>query len=81
MSEPTNKDRARWAKKALAAFTKQTFGRHPDKMHPDDLECAISDLICDLLHFAHQSGFDPKGRLNAAEMHFDAEIFEEGVQL
>ena len=37
-------------------FTAETFsGDHPDTMHRDDLECAIGDLICDLLHFARQN--------------------------
>ncbi len=80
MREITNNDRARRAHKALTVFTKETFGCHPAKMHEDDLRCAIGDLLCDLLHFARQQGFDPKAALTGAEMHFDVEIFEEGMQ-
>ena len=51
--EPTNIQRAQWAKAALTVFTKQTHsGEQPDTMHPGDLEDAVADLICDLLHFA-----------------------------
>lgn len=75
MSEPTNQDRAGWAKDALAVFTAETFsGDHPDTMHRDDLECAISDLICDLLHFAEQKGFDPQAILEQGNAHFKTEL-------
>jgi len=71
MSEPTNQDRARWAKDALARFTAETFGGdHPDTMHRDDLECAIGDLIADLLHLARQKGFDPQAILEQGNAHF-----------
>ena len=51
--EPTNIQRAQWAKAALTVFTKQTHsGEQPDTMHPGDLEDAVADVICDLLHFA-----------------------------
>jgi len=50
--EPTNIQRAQWAKAALTVFTEETFGGdHPDAMTPGDLEDAITDLICDLVHF------------------------------
>jgi hypothetical protein len=75
MSEPTNNDRARWARDALAVFTAETFsGDHPDAMHRDDLECAITDLICDLLHLAHQKGFDPQALLERGNGHFKTEL-------
>jgi len=74
MSEPTNQVRARWAKNALAEFTRETFdGNHPDGMHRDDLECAIGDLICDLLHLAKQNGFDPQRILEQGNAHFKTE--------
>ena len=75
MSEPTNRDRARWARDALAVFTGATFsGDHPDTMHRDDLACAIGDLICDLLHLAHQKGFDPQVILEQGNAHFKTEL-------
>jgi hypothetical protein len=77
--EPTNVERAQWARNALAVFTAETFsGDHPSTMDSDDLEAAIGDLICDLLHFAR---YHP--RMNAAAIHahaldmFETELFEE----
>ncbi len=75
ISEPTNKDRAGWASNALAIFTAETFsGDHPDSMHRDDLECAIGDLISDLLHLAQQKNFDPQTILEQANAHFNFEL-------
>ncbi len=75
VSEPTNQQRARWASDALAVFTDATFsGDHPDTMHRDDLECAIGDLIADLLHLADQKGFDPQAILEHAHAHFKTEL-------
>lgn len=74
MSEPTNQDRARWARNALTVFTAETFsGDHPDTMDRDDLECALADLICDLLHFADQQGFDPQMILEQGSGHYAVE--------
>lgn len=76
--EPTNVQRAQWAKAALAVFTAETYGDDLESIHPDDMETAISDLICDLLHFAR---FHPK--MDAAAIHahalrlFEQEIAEE----
>jgi hypothetical protein len=74
--EPTNVQRALWAKVALAVFTAATYsGDHPDTMHRDDLETAICDLICDLLHFAR---LHP--RMDAAEIHAHAlRLFEQEI--
>lgn len=80
--EPTNADRALWAKNALAAFTASTFsGDHPDTMNRDDLECAISDLICDLMHYARQEGFDTGSILQQACGHFGCELPEEELHV
>ncbi len=77
MSEPTNQERARWAKDALAVFTAETFsGDHPDTMHRDDLECAIGDLICDLMHLAQQKGFDAHAILEQSIGHFATELLD-----
>jgi hypothetical protein len=74
MSEPSNCDRARWAGNALAAFTAETFsGDHPDTMARSDLECAIGDLICDLLHLACEKGFDSQDVLEHGNANFRTE--------
>ena len=73
-SEPTNIERAQWAKNALAVFTAETYsGDEPDTMHPQDLEAAIGDLICDLLHLAR---YHP--RMDALAIHSQArDMFEQ----
>ncbi len=79
--EPTNADRARWAKNALAVFTAETFsGDHPDTMNRDDLQCAIGDLICDLLHYARQSGFDVGTIAQQAFGNFACELLDEELR-
>jgi hypothetical protein len=78
MSGPTNAERAGWARNALATFTAETFGgEHPDAMHGDDLEAAVTDLICDLLHLAERSGFDPQRVLERANSHYHTETLLE----
>jgi hypothetical protein len=75
MSEPSNEDRARWANNALRVFVGTTFnGDNPDTMDRDDLECAIADLICDLLHLAEQKGLDTRKMRERAIAHFEAEL-------
>jgi hypothetical protein len=78
ISEPTNADRADWAKAALAVFTQQTYsGDHPDTMEPGDLETAIQDLISDLIHLASQKGMDVKPLHRRALVMFEAEFCDE----
>jgi hypothetical protein len=79
MSKPSNQDRARWANNALRMFIGATWnGDNPDTMHRDDLECAIADLICDLLHLAEQKGLDSQKILERSNAHFEAELFFDG---
>ncbi len=74
-TEPTNADRARWARNALATFTTETFsGEDPDTMDRNDLECAIGDLICDLLHLAQHKGFAVEPLWERALAHFQYEV-------
>jgi len=74
--EPTNLQRAQWARNALAVFTAETYGGdHPDRMHPEDLESAIGDLICDLLHLAR---YHPRMDETAIHAHALA-MFEQEV--
>lgn len=78
-NEPTNLDRAAWAKDALAVFTAQTYsGEHPDTINPIDLQGAVIDLIADLLHLARQREFDTDAILQQAREHFELEVLEEG---
>ncbi len=60
----TNEDRADWAEQALEAF--------PPIDGEDD--CAVRDLICDLLHAARRRGQQP---LEEAQMGIGAFLAEE----
>jgi hypothetical protein len=78
ISEPTNTNRAEWAKNALAVFTAETYsGDHHDSMHPDDVESSIGDLIADLLHFATRKDMDVGGVHRHALDMFEQERAEE----
>ncbi len=73
--EPTNGDRAQWAKNSLAVFTAETFGGdHPDTMNREDLQSALSDLICDLLHYASLKDFDTHKLVLQSCRHFAIEL-------
>ena len=73
----TNYDRAAWAAKALAAFTGENGSDHPGLLSPIDLQSAITDLMADLLHFAHIQGFDAARIAVRASTHFEYELREE----
>jgi hypothetical protein len=78
LSEPSNVQRALWAKAALAVFTAETCsGDHPDTMHRGDLETAIADLICDLLHFASRQGMAAAAIHEHARGMFEQELAED----
>lgn len=80
-TEPTNTDRAAWAKNALAVFTAETYsGDHPDSMGRHDLDSAISDLIADLLHYAVQQGLDAGNLMQRACGHFGYELLDEACR-
>jgi hypothetical protein len=76
--EPTNAQRAEWARNALAVFTAETYcGDHPDSMEPGDLESAIGDLICDALHFAARKDMETIVIHEHARSLFEQELTEE----
>jgi hypothetical protein len=79
ISEPTNSQRAEWAKRALFVFTRETYSSdHPDTMEPGDLESAIGDLIIDLLHLAVLKSMDVRTIYEHARDMFEQEIAEVG---
>jgi len=76
-NEPSNFHRAAWARNALAVFLEETWGTaSPEALRADDLNDAVADLICDLLHFANQSSLDPEGIIGQATLHYHAELVE-----
>jgi hypothetical protein len=76
-NEPTNSQRAAWARDALATFVQATHETTISRLHREDLSDAISDLMCDLLHLAQQSGLDPEIIKGQALSNFAAELSEE----
>lgn len=88
-SEPTNADRAEWAREALNVFAATTFsGTTFDEMMADwptpeealtgDGPDALGDLVCNLLHLAREVGLDPERvMLNAMQTFRDEEQDEE----
>ncbi len=63
-----NDERAGWAKEALAAFMAAT-GTDPDD--------AVSDLLCDLMHWCDRRGVAFRTELARAQGHYDAETLGE----
>jgi NTP pyrophosphatase (non-canonical NTP hydrolase) len=65
--EPTNHDRAAWASNALESFRRET---------QCDYEDSLSDLLCDLMHFANLYDCDFEAALMRARRHHQKEIYE-----
>ena len=65
--EPTNKDRAEWARGAVECFVSMVGGG-------DDLKTSISDLIADLLHLCDEEGIDHEDVLRNATWHYEEEV-------
>lgn len=76
-NEPTNSDRAAWARRTLATFVMAMCGTTISELDPLDFNDAISDLICDLLHLANQHGLDPEIITGQALSSFAAELSED----
>lgn len=74
MGEFTNKDRAEAAEIAAKRFAEIT-GLRWDKA--EGRECAIGDLVGDLMHLARREGFDPQERVDNGIMHFTEEEVEQ----
>lgn len=64
-----NEDRARWAKNALQAFSRETGS----DMGPE----ALHDLLCDLGHYARSVGLDFRDEFERAASVCAAEVEEE----
>lgn len=62
-----NNDRAKWAQEAIAAFMEATG---------TDLEDALPDLLCDLMHWADRNGQQFGMMLERARENYKAETAE-----
>jgi hypothetical protein len=65
----TNAHRAKWAEACVSVFIQHTGC---------DDEDALGDLLCDLMHFAHQRDYDLPAALDRALGHFEEELVDEG---
>jgi hypothetical protein len=62
--ENRNDERAAWAEAALNVFRRETG---------TDIEDALADLLCDLMHCADRKNWDFEAELERARMHYEAE--------
>jgi hypothetical protein len=62
--ENRNHERAQWAEAAVNAFRRQTG---------TDIEDALPDLLCDLMHLADRKARDFNAALVRAQEHYEAE--------
>jgi len=66
--ENMNDDRAEWAAASLRHFQCTTGADYDD---------ALTDLLCDLMHWSDRNDFDFDAALSRARMHYDAETSPE----
>lgn len=69
--EPTNDQRASWAKEAVMAHV-GARGDTPDT----DEKTGVVDLLTDLMHLCDEAGLDFDAALEAARSHYEAETWE-----
>jgi hypothetical protein len=69
--ENMNATRAEWAATALRCFAQETGA---------DDEDALTDLLCDLMHWSDRNGADFETDLRLARMHYEAEIVEKSSE-
>jgi hypothetical protein len=78
--EPSNRDRAEWAKTACEAFgalTGQTGYFDPTNTPEEHVTCVdeiVGDLITDLCHLLRLNNIDPRERIEQSLDRFDEEI-------
>ncbi|TWT45261.1 hypothetical protein RAS1_16830 [Phycisphaerae bacterium RAS1] len=76
--KPKNSDRAARALTALSVYTAEMFdNNNPEQMQRTDLQCALCDIIADLLHLANQHALNVYDVVRLACDHFEAELAEE----
>jgi hypothetical protein len=66
--ENMNDARADWAATALRCFARETG---------TDDEDALTDLLCDLMHWSDRHGGDFENALRLARLHYEAETAPE----
>ena len=71
MRDPTNYDRAEWASLAVKDHACRTNSQD------EDAQTKLSDLLCNLRHFADVIGIDWDSAIERASMHYEAEAENE----
>jgi hypothetical protein len=74
MTDITNKDRAGWAGMAVLEYA--TAKGSAGGLY-DPPETVLTDLLCDLMHYASAKEIDFAACLDRARLHYDAELAEE----
>jgi len=77
-TEPTNTDRAEWARVAVVAMWEEVGPSEIENMDAGNWEgYYLSDLLANLRHLADGLGLDWPKLLTSGDMHYDAEIREQ----
>jgi len=74
VSDPSNSDRAQWALNAVKVFATETG---LDWTETEDLECAIQDLMTNLMHLADSESLDAERLKDVAVSIYHEEVEEE----
>lgn len=74
MTDITNDQRAGWAAHGILQYA---TGKEGGEELYDGPETVLTDLLCDMRHYADRENFDFKICLDRAEMHYDAEVEED----
>ena len=74
MTAITNEQRAGWAAHAVAEYSAGKEG--PGGLY-DDPDTVLTDMLCDLRHYADRESIAFKTCLDRAEMHYAAEVEED----
>lgn len=77
--EPTNEDRAEWARAGVWAFGEETNQIRKDGSMNDELETITQDLLSDIMHLCDVEGFDFDDVLRRARGNYDEERAEAGM--
>lgn len=84
MKEPTNHSRSEAARAALDAYLRRTRAEGADRRlslraDPGIWQESVTDLLTDLMHLADRAHLDWWELQRRAELHHDAEVYEERI--
>jgi hypothetical protein len=77
LKKPTNQGRSQRAEQTLIAYA--ALEDRMDELAGSALAATLlTDMLADFMHFAHCMSLDFQNCVDVAEMHFEAELAEEG---